>query len=134
MKSPKQIQVNGYTHNLYQHQSFSEEEMLTKSHEFYQWINQRRSVRSFSNKKVPKDGEFAIAKPIIMGIKETSLKTESFLSAASFQETAKIISNAAVRGKIDKLEGLKENVILGKQIPAGTGINKHYKGMTLTND
>ncbi len=84
-----------------------------------------------ANKKVSKVEDFAVTRPIIMGIKEASLKTESFLSAASFQETSKIISNAAVRGKVDNLQGLKENVILGKMIPAGTGKDPHYKGIGL---
>lgn len=73
--------------------------------------------------------DYAVTTPVIMGIKEASLKTESFLSAASFQETAKIIANATVRGKKDHLVGLKENVILGKMIPAGTGKDPHYKGI-----
>jgi DNA-directed RNA polymerase subunit beta' len=58
---------------------------------------------------------------ILLGITKVALSTESFLSAASFQETARILINAAVEGKEDKLRGLKENVILGKLIPAGTG-------------
>jgi DNA-directed RNA polymerase subunit beta' len=56
-----------------------------------------------------------------MGITKVALSTESFLSAASFQETAKVLINAAVEGKEDQLRGLKENVIIGKLIPAGTG-------------
>ncbi|MBU0540397.1 DNA-directed RNA polymerase subunit beta', partial [Patescibacteria group bacterium] len=58
---------------------------------------------------------------LFMGITKVSLTTESFLSAASFQETAKVLINAAITGKTDKLEGLKENVIIGRLIPAGTG-------------
>ncbi|KKP29899.1 MAG: DNA-directed RNA polymerase subunit beta' [candidate division TM6 bacterium GW2011_GWF2_30_66] len=64
----------------------------------------------------------AIAKPILMGITTASLDTESFISAASFQETTRILSEAAISGQIDCLNGLKENVIVGKLIPAGTGI------------
>ncbi len=64
----------------------------------------------------------AVAKPILMGITQASLGTESFISAASFQETTRILAEAAVAGKIDHLYGLKENVIVGKLIPAGTGI------------
>ncbi|MGL4589578.1 MAG: DNA-directed RNA polymerase subunit beta' [Mycoplasmatales bacterium] len=71
----------------------------------------------------------AVAKPVVMGIKEASLKTESFLSAASFQETAKVLANATIRGKKDYLKGIKENVILGKLIPAGTGKVADYKGI-----
>ncbi|MFA5993879.1 MAG: hypothetical protein WC823_02855, partial [Parcubacteria group bacterium] len=58
---------------------------------------------------------------LLMGITKVALSTESFLSAASFQETAKVLINAAVEGKEDQLRGLKENVIIGKLIPAGTG-------------
>jgi len=61
---------------------------------------------------------------ILLGITKASLSTSSFLSAASFQETARILIDAAVTGKVDQLRGLKENVIIGKLIPAGTG----YKG------
>ena len=64
----------------------------------------------------------AVAKPILMGITMASLGTESFLSAASFQETTRILAEAAVSGQVDHLYGLKENVIIGKLIPAGTGI------------
>ena len=68
----------------------------------------------------------AISKPILLGITKSSLETDSFLSAASFQETTKILTDAATRGKIDNLTGLKENVIIGKLIPAGTG-SQHYR-------
>ena len=59
---------------------------------------------------------------VLMGITKASLATESFLSAASFQETTKVLTDAAIKGKIDPLEGLKENVIIGKLIPAGSGM------------
>ena len=65
--------------------------------------------------------EPAIGEPIIMGITKASLATNSFLSAASFQETTKVLTEAAIKGKVDHLVGLKENVIIGKHIPAGTG-------------
>jgi len=61
---------------------------------------------------------------MIMGITKVALSTESFLSAASFQETARVLINAAVTAKDDKLRGLKENVIIGRLIPAGTGYRK----------
>lgn len=67
----------------------------------------------------------ATAKPVILGITKASLETESFLSAASFQETTRVLTDAAVKGKVDKLMGLKENVIIGKLIPAGTGMAKY---------
>ena len=63
--------------------------------------------------------------PMLLGITKASLMTESFLSAASFQETTKVLTEAAIRGKQDKLLGLKENVIIGKLIPAGTGLAKY---------
>jgi len=63
-----------------------------------------------------------VVKPVILGITRASLKADSFLSAASFQETTRVLTEAAIRGKIDKLEGLKENIIIGGLIPAGTGL------------
>ena len=68
-----------------------------------------------------RDAMPAVSKPTLQGITQASLKTESWLSAASFQETTKVLSEAAIRGKVDKLMGLKENVIVGHLIPAGTG-------------
>ena len=65
----------------------------------------------------------AQAVPVLLGITKASLQTESFLSAASFQETTKVLTEAAIRGKVDHLLGLKENVIIGKLIPAGTGMS-----------
>jgi len=67
----------------------------------------------------------ATANPVLQGITRASLQTKSFISAASFQETTKVLNEAAVNGKIDKLEGLKENVIVGHRIPAGTGMRKY---------
>lgn len=61
------------------------------------------------------------AKPVLLGITKASLQTSSFISAASFQETTRVLTDAAVNGKVDNLEGLKENVIVGRLIPAGTG-------------
>ena len=63
-----------------------------------------------------------VVKPVILGITRASLKADSFLSAASFQETTRVLTEAAIRGKVDKLEGLKENIIIGGLIPAGTGL------------
>ena len=60
-----------------------------------------------------------------MGITKASLATESFLSAASFQETTRVLTDAAIKGKIDPLQGLKENVIIGKLIPAGSGVDEY---------
>ena len=66
-----------------------------------------------------------VATRLIMGITKASLATESFLSAASFQETTKVLTEAAIKGKVDHLEGLKENVIIGKLIPAGSGLTAY---------
>ena len=72
-----------------------------------------------------RDAEPAVSRPTLQGITQASLGTESFISAASFQETTKVLSEAAIRGKTDKLLGLKENVIVGHLIPAGTGLRRY---------
>ena len=72
--------------------------------------------------------EPAVAKPMLLGITKASLETDSFLSAASFQETTRVLTDAAIKGKVDQLLGLKENVIIGKLIPAGTGMAR-YRGI-----
>jgi DNA-directed RNA polymerase subunit beta' len=64
----------------------------------------------------------ATSSPVLLGITKASLATDSFLSAASFQETTRVLTDAAIKGKVDPLLGLKENVIIGKLIPAGTGM------------
>ncbi|MCI6763835.1 DNA-directed RNA polymerase subunit beta', partial [bacterium] len=86
------------------------------------------SIREFANKNKPVilEGKVpAKGYPIILGITKSSLETDSFLSAASFQETTRVLTDAAIRGKVDELKGLKENVILGKLIPAGTGARQY---------
>jgi DNA-directed RNA polymerase subunit beta' len=70
-------------------------------------------------------GRPAVARPMILGITKASLETDSFLSSASFQETNRMLTDAVIKGKYDYLKGLKENVILGKLIPAGTGLVAH---------
>ena len=75
----------------------------------------------------------AEAKQIMLGITKASLATNSFLSAASFQETTKVLTEAAIKGKVDPLIGLKENVIIGKLIPAGTGM-KRYRNVRLNTE
>ena len=82
-----------------------------------------------NEKTVENGGEPAQAKPTLLGITKAALATESFLSAASFQETAKVLAEAAINNRVDPLVGLKENVIIGKLIPAGTGM-KCYKNIT----
>ena len=87
------------------------------------------------NKKLILEGKRpSTGKPVLLGITKASLETESFLSAASFQETTRILTDAAVHGKVDHLNGLKENVIIGKLIPAGTGAKKYRESeYTLEN-
>ena len=86
------------------------------------------------NEKLVEEGkEPAEGKQVMLGITKASLATNSFLSAASFQETTKVLTEAAIKGKIDPLIGLKENVIIGKLIPAGTGM-KRYRDIKLSTD
>ncbi len=82
---------------------------------------------------VAEGGEPATAEPLLLGITRASLTTESFISAASFQETTRVLTEAAISGKIDHLLGLKENVIIGHLIPAGTGIH-HYRDISVEDD
>ena len=83
------------------------------------------------NDRVMKEGGVpAVAEPLLLGITKASLSTDSFISAASFQETTKVLTEASLSGKIDYLRGLKENVIMGRLIPAGTGLNQ-YKNLRL---
>ena len=84
------------------------------------------NVFEATNTKAIEEGKApAVAKPILLGITKASLATDSFLSAASFQETTRVLTDAAIKGKIDPLIGLKENVIIGKLIPAGTGMARY---------
>ena len=86
------------------------------------------------NKQLEAEGkEPAAGEQIMLGITKASLATDSFLSAASFQETTKVLTEAAIKGKVDHLKGLKENVIIGKHIPAGTGMKK-YRDVALNTD
>lgn len=92
-----------------------------------------------ANKEAILDGkEPAVAKPVLLGITKASLETDSFLSAASFQETTRVLTDAAIKGKVDQLLGLKENVIIGKLIPAGTGMSRYrnvkFEGQDEAND
>jgi DNA-directed RNA polymerase subunit beta' len=72
-----------------------------------------------------RDANPAVSQPNLQGITQASLGTDSFISAASFQETTKVLSEASIRAKVDTLDGLKENVIVGHLIPAGTGVRKY---------
>ena len=86
------------------------------------------------NEKLIEEGKRpAEGKQILLGITKASLATNSFLSAASFQETTKVLTEAAINGKVDPLIGLKENVLIGKLIPAGTGM-KRYRSVKLNTD
>jgi len=77
-------------------------------------------------------GEPASGRPLLLGITKASLSTDSFISAASFQETTRVLTEAAISGKIDYLLGLKENVIMGRLIPAGTGM-EYYRNIEVEN-
>jgi DNA-directed RNA polymerase subunit beta' len=90
-----------------------------------------KAIYERENAKVKAKGEKATHEPLILGITKASLATESFLSAASFQETTKVLTDAAIEGKIDRLLGLKENVIIGKLIPAATGL-KRYRNIEIS--
>ncbi|MCI8608266.1 MAG: DNA-directed RNA polymerase subunit beta' [Firmicutes bacterium] len=87
-------------------------------------------IQEADERAVAEGGEPCVAKRVLLGITKASLATNSFLSAASFQETTRVLTDAAIKGKNDKLLGLKENVIIGKLIPAGTGM-KRYKNIDL---
>src|SRR5437588_13004660 len=85
-----------------------------------------KTVLDRENARVKKEKkEQATFEPLILGITKASLATESFLSAASFQETTKVLTDASIEGKVDRLLGLKENVIIGKLIPAATGLKRY---------
>ena len=77
----------------------------------------------------------AVGERVLMGITKASLQTESFISAASFQETTRVLTDAAIKGKVDALQGLKENVIVGRLVPAGTGsIKNNWNRKALKDD
>ena len=87
-----------------------------------------------TNELLEKEGkELADGKQVLLGITKASLATNSFLSAASFQETTKVLTEAAIKGKVDPLIGMKENVIIGQLIPAGTGM-KRYRNVKLDTE
>jgi DNA-directed RNA polymerase subunit beta' len=81
----------------------------------------RREFAEINAEVVGEGGQPASAKPVLLGVTKAALNTDSFLSASSFQHTIKVLAGAAIEGKRDELKGLKENVIIGKLIPAGTG-------------
>ena len=86
------------------------------------------------NERVLQDGQLpAKGRPLLLGITKASLSTDSFISAASFQETTRVLTEASISGKVDYLRGLKENVTMGRLIPAGTGF-EWYKHVTIPPD
>lgn len=88
-----------------------------------------------ANEKALLEGKLpATGRPVLLGITKASLETDSFLSAASFQETTRVLTDAAIKGKRDELLGLKENVIIGKLIPAGTGMSRYRRAEPYTNE
>ena len=89
---------------------------------------EEKNEQAVEEGKQPAEG-----KRVLLGITKASLATESFLSAASFQETTRVLTEAAIKGKVDPLIGLKENVIIGKLIPAGTGMNA-YKNIKINTE
>ena len=96
---------------------------------------QKRDVIKL-NKILKKEGKKeVIFEPVLLGITKASLQTNSFISAASFQETTKVLTDAATLGKVDTLNGLKENVIVGRLIPAGTGkMTSDYENIAFERD
>lgn len=86
---------------------------------------ERWRFKEENDKIIEQGGKPATAEPLLLGITKASLSTESFISAASFQETTKVLSDASVAGKVDYLKGLKENVIMGRLVPAGTGVREY---------
>jgi DNA-directed RNA polymerase subunit beta' len=93
-----------------------------------------KTVVESTNERMAEEGKRqAVMEPLLLGITKASLSTESFISAASFQETTKVLTEAAIWGKTDHLHGLKENVIMGRLVPAGTGMPM-YRGIGVQID
>ena len=86
----------------------------------------RHEFERVANELIAEGKQPPVGQPLLLGITKASLATDSFLSAASFQETTKVLTDAAIEGKVDTLQGLKENVIIGKPIPAGTGLKRYH--------
>jgi DNA-directed RNA polymerase subunit beta' len=92
------------------------------------WVFEEENEKALNAGKRP-----AVGEPLLLGITKASLSTESFISASSFQETTKVLTEAAISGKVDYLRGLKENVIMGRLVPAGTGL-PNYKHLDIQVD
>jgi DNA-directed RNA polymerase subunit beta' len=89
--------------------------------------------REENSRVIEAEGRPSTGKPILLGITKASLSTDSFISAASFQETTRVLTEAAINGKVDYLRGLKENVIMGRLIPAGTGM-EFYRRLKIAGE
>src|SRR5258708_13557379 len=89
--------------------------------------------REENDRVIADGGRPATGRPLLLGITKASLSTDSFISAASFQETTRVLTEAAINGKVDHLRGLKENVIMGRLIPAGTGMD-YYRGVKIAGE
>ena len=95
----------------------------------------RIKFENANDKLVSEGKDPAVGERVLMGITKASLQTESFISAASFQETTRVLTDAAIKGKVDPLNGLKENVIVGRLVPAGTGnIKNNWNKKALKDD
>jgi DNA-directed RNA polymerase subunit beta' len=105
-----------------EHQKFLLEEQVDK----FRFYEENERVETAG-------GAPAKGRPLLLGITKASLSTDSFISAASFQETTRVLTEAAISGKVDYLRGLKENVIMGRLIPAGTGM-EYYHNIKLTEE
>jgi len=111
-------------------ETFKEGQLITSR----ELRDENSSLRRNDKKIVEtRNAEAAVSRPSLQGITRASLGTESFISAASFQETTKVLSEASIRGKVDDLRGLKENVIVGHLIPAGTGL-KEYNNLIVGSE
>jgi DNA-directed RNA polymerase subunit beta' len=93
----------------------------------------RFKFREENNRVIEAGGRPASGKTVLLGITKASLSTDSFISAASFQETTRVLTEAAINGKVDHLRGLKENVIMGRLIPAGTGM-EYYRSVKIAGE
>ena len=100
--------------------------LLEEQVDRFRYEDENRRVRE-------KKGQSAVGEPLLLGITKASLSTDSFISAASFQETTRVLTEAAISGRVDYLRGLKENVIMGRLIPAGTGM-KFYRNVKIAGD
>ena len=111
-----------YEHAFETSQKYKEGDIITAR----KFIDENSLLKRNDKKKmIARDALTATSKPILQGITRASLQTKSFISSASFQETTKVLNEAAVSGKVDTLDGLKENVIVGHNIPAGTGLSDY---------